>query len=525
MGPSAWVVLVCAFLSTRTAAAQPLEWAHQFGSAADESAQGVAADATGAYVAGWTTGTFAGQAFLGGYTDSFVCKYDASGAQLWCRQFGTSENETAYAISTVAGGAYSAGYTDGTFDGQTKTGPRDAFVCRHDVDGNLVWCRQFGTDTGYLAAHGVASAPDGVYVVGEMSGAFPGHTPGGYDAFVCKYDASGNQLWCRQLGTPNTEDYEYASGVAADAGGAYVAGSTYGNIDGVGLPGGGDAFICRYDSSGTLAWCRQFGTSSGDSAWGIALDGNLPYVAGTTRGTFSGQTSSGYPDAFVCQYDATGNQNWCRQFGNTIPGGPMGPETNGAAVASDASGVYVAGYTPGALEGQTSTGGFDVFACKYDPAGNPLWCHQFGTTLDEYAFGAATDSSGLYIAGYTWGTFDGQTSVGGADSYLARLQTAPVSPTDLLQALIDSIEGSRYGKAVKTQLTAPLEKALNLLKDGNPGNDASACGHLDAFEDRLEKMLKSRRIGTQDADAWRSASDAIGRALGCLDSEADELSE
>ena len=89
----------------------------------------------------------------------------------------------------------------------------------------------------------------------------------------------------------------------------------------------------------------------------------------------------------------------------------------------------------------------------------------------------------------------------------------------------DSIEGSRYGKAVKTQLTAPLEKALNLLKDGNPGNDASACGQLDAFKDRLEKMLKSRRIGTQDADAWRSASDAIGRALGCLDSEADELSE
>src|SRR5437667_187492 len=70
-----------------------------------------------------------------------------------------------------------------------------------------------------------------------------------------------------------------------------------------GAPGGEDAFVRKYDSKGTEVWTRQFGTSTIDGAVSVAADrdGNV-YVGGYTFGTFPGQTSSGYEDAFLRKY-------------------------------------------------------------------------------------------------------------------------------------------------------------------------------------------------------------------------------
>ena len=53
---------------------------------------------------------------------------------------------------------------------------------------------------------------------------------------------------------------------------------------------------------------------------------------------------------------------WTRQFGSA-------GHDRATAVAVDASGVYVAGATEGALPGQTSAGSIDAFLRKYDRAG------------------------------------------------------------------------------------------------------------------------------------------------------------
>src|SRR5262245_16892560 len=52
-------------LGCRLAAAE-LAWARQFGLAASDSAPGIAVDATGVYVAGWTVGALPGQVSAGG---------------------------------------------------------------------------------------------------------------------------------------------------------------------------------------------------------------------------------------------------------------------------------------------------------------------------------------------------------------------------------------------------------------------------------------------------------------------------
>jgi len=54
----------------------------------------------------------------------------------------------------------------------------------------------------------------GIYVVGEVRAALPSQTSAGAeDAFIRKYDASGNVLWTRQFGG---DSYDGASGVAVE---------------------------------------------------------------------------------------------------------------------------------------------------------------------------------------------------------------------------------------------------------------------------------------------------------------------
>ena len=53
----------------------------------------------------------------------------------------------------------------------------------------------------------------------------------------------------------------------------------------------------------TIAWTHQFGSSEYDVAWGIAVSGTDAYVAGWTLGALPGQTNAGGADAFLRRLD------------------------------------------------------------------------------------------------------------------------------------------------------------------------------------------------------------------------------
>src|SRR5262249_48172498 len=216
----------------------------------------------------------------------------------------------------------------------------------------------------------------------------------------------GNPLWTRQFGTSSTD---IAWGVSADSSAIYVAGETCETLPGQVSSGGCGAFVRKYDASGAEQWTRPVGSSDFDFAYAVKTDGTGIYVAGLTGGALPGQTSSGNQDAFVRKYDSSGNAVWTRQFGSFEP-------ASDAAFAVDSDGnAYVAGVIPGALPGKTSAGFSDAFVRKYDPNGNELWTSQFGTNSFDEVHGILVDSSGIYVAGYTCGTFAGETAQGGCD--------------------------------------------------------------------------------------------------------------
>ncbi len=393
-----------------------IAWLDQFGTSADDYAYGVAVDGEGnAYVVGNTLGTLPGQTSSGG-RDAFVRKYDSSGNELWTRQFGSNTNDIAYDVAVDGeGNAYVVGYTFGTLPEQTSSGSFDAFVRKYDSSGNESWTRQFGTDAIDVARGVAVDGAGNAYVVGDTTGALPGQASSGRrDAFVRKYDSSGAELWTRQF---SSSAYDFAYGVAADgAGNAYVVGDTDGILPGQTTSGVIDAFVRKYDSSGNESWTRQFGSNNYDYARGVAVDGaGNAYVAGITRGTIPGQTSPGGRDAFVRKYDSSGNESWTRQFGTSAD-----DYAYGVVVDGDGN-PYVVGDTTGTLTGQASSGVRDGFVRKYNSSGNESWTRQFGSSANDTAWGVAVDEAdNAYVAGFTDGTLPGQTSSGGVDVFIVK---------------------------------------------------------------------------------------------------------
>lgn len=315
----------------------------------------------------------------------------------WTRQFGSASYDTGYAVVTSDNAVYIGGQTSGALPGQTHFGEADAFLRRYDASGNEVWTRQFGTARvdGIL---GVAADSSGIYVAGYTIGSLAQGNAGDSDAFVRKYDFEGNELWTRQFGSPW---WDLVHAVAVDETGVYVAGYTYGHLFSTST-GGIDAFIQKFDADGNPLWARQFGSNLHDFANSIAVSSSGIYVGGYTYGALTPSPNAGGVDGFLRKYDSSGNHAWTIQLGT-----PATDVVDG--LAADANGVYVAAYTEGTLPGQTKQGGIDAVIQRYTSGGSAVWTRQFGAAglhLDV-ATAVTLDATGVYVVGYTDGTLTG----------------------------------------------------------------------------------------------------------------------
>ncbi|MFH1226477.1 MAG: SBBP repeat-containing protein, partial [Planctomycetota bacterium] len=411
------------------------QWTKQFGVTGSDEAYGVATDTNGnIYVAGNTDGDLDGagiecQAY--GETDLFAVKYNSTGVKQWARQLGTATYDWVRAVAADAGGnIYVVGWTGGDLDGQSNNGGYDAFVVKYDSAGAKQWTRLLGT-TSNETASGVAVSGGNIYVAGSTEGDLNGTNVGSNDLFVAKYNSAGVWQWTRQRGTTSADQ---ANAVTTDTNGnIYVAGQTWGDLDGNTTAGLYDLFVLKYNPTGEWQWTRQLGSDNADYANGVAAstDGNI-YLTGSTGGDLDGAGNEcetfGGDDIFVVKYNAAGVRQWSRQFGTSN-------NEYGRGITTDAIGnIYIAGYTSGDLDGAgagQNFGGEDLYAVKYDSAGVKQWTQQLGTVNTEEAYGVASDTTGnIYVAGWTNGDLDGNTNGGGVDLFVTKY-SPDVAATDV----------------------------------------------------------------------------------------------
>lgn len=249
-------------------------------------------------------------------------------------------------------------------------------------------------------------------------------------------DTIGTYFNC--LATDNAANI-YGCGFASGGLGTSVA--TTGSYQSVFAGGDGDAFLVKFDSSGNRLWATFYGGSVSDWAVGLACDpaGNI-YMGGSTSSptgiatagaqqtTFAG----GLCDGFLAKFDGSGNRLW-----GTYVGGP-GANFYGTVSCDNLGHVYISGVTNDATAIATSGGyhptkggGYENYLIQYDAAGVRQWGTYFGGSGDEFGGVVGTDGINAYLTGITssatgiatLGAYH-PTLNGPGDVYVARFNTS-----------------------------------------------------------------------------------------------------
>jgi Beta-propeller repeat len=206
-------------------------------------------------------------------------------------------------------------------------------------------------------------------------------------------------------------------------------GARYGVVVSNGTPPDATSGEATLTVQSTWTGVRQDGApfpagTSAQVSRAVATDarGNV-VIGGATTGAFSGLTAEGSPTPFIAKYGPAGGLLWARlvldgrnSFGAT-------ESVKGVAVDS-AGNIYVTGETLTAIAGETAVGGYDIFVAKFDPAGNRLWLHQFGSPSNDTANGIAVDSRGnAYLVGWSRDQLPGQAPPYNEDYFIAKYDT------------------------------------------------------------------------------------------------------
>ncbi len=300
-------------------------WSRRFGGTDYDIGHGVAVDGSNNVIA---TGSFRASIDFGGGVltapgisthDIYVAKFDADGNHVWSKNFGDASAQAGYGVAVDgSGNAIVTGFFDSSvnFGGGVLTNPgaQDIFVAKFDATGNHVWSKGFG-DAEDQTGFGVAVDGSGnVIAAGSFwsSVDFGGGaltSAGGTDAYIAKFDASGNHVWSKRFGNASSDDVY--GGDVDGSGNVIVTGTFYDSVDFGGgaltSAGDGDIYLAKFNASGNHVSSKRFGDT--DTQWGnsVAVDGSGNVIlAGAFRGgvDFGGgvRTSTGGFDIFLAKF-------------------------------------------------------------------------------------------------------------------------------------------------------------------------------------------------------------------------------
>lgn len=281
-----------------------------------------------------------------------------------------------------------------------------------------------------------------VIACGGYSGAVdfgngPIGSSGNLNAFVVKYTSQGSVAWAKTFGGLGEDE---ATSVAVDRSnniivGGYFAGTA--DFGGITLtapsPFSKDMFVAKYSPLGSLLWVRQFGGSSSDYVYALAVDGVDNIVAAgflqSVNSDFGSGfilSNAGFGNVTLTKLNPFGTTLWAKIWGGAfqaIPRSVTFDRFGDVAV----TGEYQGGAAMGGAVLPGSPGAFSSFVAKYSGAdGSHRWSRGFGVSAVDGGNGIAADpntgnvvitgeyvgaanfgggpvganTAGLYIAGY-----------------------------------------------------------------------------------------------------------------------------
>ena len=432
-----------------------------------------------------TTG--AHQTLFGGgaISDAFLVKFNATGTRLWGTYYGGGGHENGYCCATdLNNNVYMVGAasnyttsiiaTPGSYlttisavsaaflvkfnsNGIRQWGtyfPGTAYSCITDIKGNLYFAGTAGDMTGITTAtsHQMTNSGNG-------------------DAFLAKFDTSGNFSWATYYGgtlretgyscTADTAGNIYLSGESASSN----AIATSGSYQTIWAGGYSDAFLVKFNKNGVRQWGTYFGGAASDIAYSCSADigGNI-YISGATSSSISIATPGSHQsvynaagDGFLAKFDSNGMRQW-----STYIGSWCGEDVQ-CCYADDFGNVYVSGWTcsnyastivtPDAPQPNLMGSSSNAFLVKFNSLGVRDWGTYYGTSVPSnvlQAYCCTADKNGnAFLVGVT--NFSHGSSVGvniiesypchqcnlggpsgsGTDAFLVKFCNGPKAPLNM----------------------------------------------------------------------------------------------
>ena len=166
----------------------------------------------------------------------------------------------------------------------------------------------------------------------------------------------------------------------------------------------------------------------------------------------AGSTSNfgaGGGDAYVVKFDTNGGVAWAKTLGGT------GFDRFVAMVNTPDGGVVAVGYTS-----SFGAGHYDVYAAKFDAAGNVKWTRTIGDTTDNFGYSVLATADSGYLIGGSTGTVNNS---GLSQCYLVKLDS--LGNVQWVKTLSNKING------ISASSVQPCGKGYMVAGDngGNPG--------------------------------------------------------
>ncbi len=307
----------------------------------------------------------------------------------------------------------------------------DIALSKFDANGNRVWTYSFnGSGDDYIKDI-VVDGSNNIYVGGYFSSSIDFNPTSvdetitvvggtGSDAFISKYDASGNYLWTKTFGSANNNDFLY--GLDVDAGGnIYAAGAFTGTTDfnpsssvtnNLVSSGNLDGYVLKLNSQGEYIWAGKFGGSGIDYAQNVKVNasgdmfvaGYFNSIADFDPGTgTSNKTSLGGADAYLVKLNSSGAFQWTTTIGSSAE------EYYAPRLAIDSSSnAYLSVQARGNItfaslsgtETFTVNGASDLELFKYSADGVLQWGKQLVGPGGDALYGLGIDSdANIYVVG------------------------------------------------------------------------------------------------------------------------------
>jgi len=320
------------------------------------------------------------------------------------------------------------------------------------VEGETGWARTWGGDDWDISRSVTIDDDENIYVGGYFAGTVdfdPGsgediHASNNntVDAFVSKFDASGNHIWTVTWGGTGRDTVEQIL-IPPFYDSIYIVGSFEGTVDfdpGSGISektsnGESDAFYSLITTDAIYQYSKTWGGLGDDAATCVAHDGYYHGFAGTFEGTAgfpygSNQSSNGGKDVFMFFGDGVdfelvtfgGTENetatdmiyksgtviLCGSFQNSVDFGDYNPDI------------------------RTSLGSTDAYLTCYTQSGSYLWTRAWGSTLADSASALTAVGDNITVTGSfretvnfngePGGSSDNISSNGFTDAFISRYQ-------------------------------------------------------------------------------------------------------